>query len=50
MTTIEIQTKLQEKQARLISIVGEKEGKAMMEKALKMVKAGKKSIRDVIDF
>jgi hypothetical protein len=50
MTTQQMQSKLQAKQELLISIMGEKDGKAAMERALQLVKAGKKKITDIIDL
>ena len=50
MDALELQKKLQEKQNKLASIVGEKEAIKMMNKALKLVKEGKKSITDLIEM
>ena len=51
MTTSEMQIKIQEKIQKLVSLgYSKKEATNMMEKALKLVAEGKKSIRDVIDF
>lgn len=49
MTTQEMQQKLIEKQNKLSSIVGDKEAKRLMDRAIKLVVAGKKSISDLID-
>jgi len=48
MTTEQMQQKLQEKQNQLATIVGEKEAQRLMDNALRLIKAGKKSILDVI--
>lgn len=49
MTPQQMQQKLQEKQNRLATIVGEKEAKRLMERAMILVSEGKKSILDIIE-
>jgi hypothetical protein len=44
----ELQAILAEKQAKLASIVGPQEAQRLMDRALKMIMAGKKSITDVL--
>jgi len=50
MEAKEIIQKIEEKKRRLSEIVGEKEAARLMERALKLVKEGKKQITDVIDL
>lgn len=44
----EMKQKIAAKQEKLASIVGEAEAKRLMERALKMVAAGQKSISDIL--
>lgn len=51
MTTLEMQTKIENKIQKLVSIgYTKKEATTMIEKALKLVSEGKKAITDVIDL
>lgn len=50
MTPQELQQKLIEKKNRIAEIVGKKEAERLIEKAMKLVAEGKKSILDIIDI